>query len=133
MKNDYRRLMVINFVAAGVIALARAGAQSGEPRFTIAQVKSYPFPNELAAAPTGTRIIWALNEKGLRNIWAAEGPQNFLCENSADQHRNNSCGAAREIRNHRNRFFVLSESEANVSKNPVKMLVESLTRRHDFF
>lgn len=40
----------------------------------MAQVKSYPFPNELTASATGSRIAWALNEQGLRNIWVAEGP-----------------------------------------------------------
>lgn len=36
--------------------------------------KSYPFPNELTAAPTGSRIAWAFNEQGQRNIYVAEGP-----------------------------------------------------------
>ncbi len=43
--------------------------------FTVAQVRSYPFPNELAAAATGARIAWACNEAGRRNIWVAEGPE----------------------------------------------------------
>ena len=47
-----------------------ANAQS----FTMEQIKSYPFPNELTAAATGSRIAWAFNERGLRNIWVAEGP-----------------------------------------------------------
>jgi len=42
--------------------------------FTVAQVRSYPFPNELTAAATGARLAWALNEQGLRNIYVAEGP-----------------------------------------------------------
>ena len=42
--------------------------------FTVDQIKSYPFPNELTAAATGSRIAWALNERGLRNVWVAEGP-----------------------------------------------------------
>lgn len=48
------------------------GAQTGS--FTMEQVKSYPFPNELAAAPVGARIAWAFNEEGRRNIYVAEGP-----------------------------------------------------------
>ena len=47
-------------------------AQNGS--FTMEQVKSYPFPNELAAAPNGARIAWALNEEGRRNIYVAEAP-----------------------------------------------------------
>ncbi|HEV8366542.1 MAG TPA: prolyl oligopeptidase family serine peptidase [Pyrinomonadaceae bacterium] len=42
--------------------------------FTMEQIKSYPFPNELAASATGSRISWAFNERGLRNVWVAEGP-----------------------------------------------------------
>ena len=42
--------------------------------FTMEQIKSYPFPNELTAAATGSRIAWAFNERGVRNIWVAEGP-----------------------------------------------------------
>lgn len=42
--------------------------------FSIEQVTSYPFPSELCAAPTGSRIAWALNEQGKRNIYVAEGP-----------------------------------------------------------
>jgi dipeptidyl aminopeptidase/acylaminoacyl peptidase len=38
------------------------------------QIKSYPFPNELTTAATGARIAWAFNERGLRNVWVAEGP-----------------------------------------------------------
>ncbi len=48
-------------------------SQSGS--FSVAQIKSYPFPNELTASATGERIAWAFNEKGLRNIWVAEGPE----------------------------------------------------------
>lgn len=42
--------------------------------FTMEQIKSYPFPNELTAASTGSRIAWASNERGMRNVWVAEGP-----------------------------------------------------------
>src|SRR5437867_2549185 len=42
--------------------------------FTVDQIKSYPFPTELTAAATGSRIAWAFNERGLRNVWVAEGP-----------------------------------------------------------
>ena len=65
-------------VAATIVAIAsfltppqRAASQS----FTIEQIKSYPFPNELTASATGSRIAWAFNERGARNIWVAEGPE----------------------------------------------------------
>src|SRR5215510_9622778 len=43
--------------------------------FTMEQIKSYPFPNELTASGGGSRIAWAFNERGLRNVWVAEGPE----------------------------------------------------------
>jgi dipeptidyl aminopeptidase/acylaminoacyl peptidase len=45
------------------------------PGYTVAQIKSLPFPNELTAAASGQRLAWALNEQGRRNIWVAEGPE----------------------------------------------------------
>jgi dipeptidyl aminopeptidase/acylaminoacyl peptidase len=42
--------------------------------FTIQQIKSYPFPNELTTSATGARIAWAFNERGARNVWVAEAP-----------------------------------------------------------
>lgn len=46
-------------------------SQNGLP---LQSLKTYPFPNELAAAATGTRIAWAINQEGKRNIYVAEGP-----------------------------------------------------------
>ncbi len=64
----------LRFAAGLLLAAAPAvSAQSGSG-FTMGQVRSYPFPNELTAAATGARIAWAFNEQGLRNIWVAEGP-----------------------------------------------------------
>ncbi len=42
--------------------------------FTLEQVRSYPFPSGLTAAPAGQRIAWAFDERGHRNVWVAEGP-----------------------------------------------------------
>lgn len=42
--------------------------------FSLEAVKSYPFPTELTAAATGSRIAWAVNEAGKRNVYVAEGP-----------------------------------------------------------
>lgn len=46
-------------------------SQGGLP---MESLKAYPFPNELTAAATGTRIAWAINQEGKRNIYVAEGP-----------------------------------------------------------
>lgn len=61
------RLAVLALTLASHSALAQT-------TFTMEQVKSYPFPNELTAAATGSRIAWAFNERGLRNVWVAQGP-----------------------------------------------------------
>lgn len=54
--------------------VAPASAQPAVAAYRFEQVKSYPFPNELTAAATGSRIVWAMNEQGHRNLWGAEGP-----------------------------------------------------------
>ena len=58
-----------------IVALtAVVGAQA--PRtFTLDQVLSFPFPDNLIAAPVGASVAWTLDERGVRNIYAADGPQ----------------------------------------------------------
>ncbi len=36
--------------------------------------KSYPFPTELCSASQGSKIAWAMDEQGVRNVYVAEGP-----------------------------------------------------------
>ncbi len=43
-------------------------------RFTLDEVMSAPYASNLTASVTGERLAWTLNERGLRNIWVAEGP-----------------------------------------------------------
>jgi dipeptidyl aminopeptidase/acylaminoacyl peptidase len=59
---------------AGVLVPSAAAQPGAEPAFTFEQVRSYPFPSGLTAAHTGSRIAWAFNEHGLRNVYVAEGP-----------------------------------------------------------
>jgi dipeptidyl aminopeptidase/acylaminoacyl peptidase len=42
--------------------------------FTLQQVKSYPFPNELTVSGATGRIAWAVDAQGIRNIYVAEAP-----------------------------------------------------------
>ncbi len=42
--------------------------------FTLQSIKSYPFPTELTASAQGSKIAWAFNEEGKRNVYVAEGP-----------------------------------------------------------
>jgi dipeptidyl aminopeptidase/acylaminoacyl peptidase len=60
-------------LAAGLLALEAPLAQSTSP-FPLEHVFAYPFPTELTASGTGSRLAWAFNEQGRRNIWVAEGP-----------------------------------------------------------
>jgi dipeptidyl aminopeptidase/acylaminoacyl peptidase len=39
--------------------------------FTLEQVMSAPFPDELVAAPAGGVVAWVFNARGTRNIWVA--------------------------------------------------------------
>ncbi|HEV3052318.1 MAG TPA: hypothetical protein VGX50_18550, partial [Longimicrobium sp.] len=59
--------------AALCLGLGVPGAAAAQ--FTMEQVKSYPYPNELSAAATGARVAWAFNQEGRRNLWVAEGPR----------------------------------------------------------
>jgi dipeptidyl aminopeptidase/acylaminoacyl peptidase len=43
--------------------------------FSLESIKSAPFPTELVSARIGDKIAWAMDEKGLRNIYVAEGPE----------------------------------------------------------
>ena len=72
-----RFVALVLIVAATVTAASFPNVNSAAHRaqsFTMEQIKSYPFPNELTTAATGSRIAWAFNERGLRNVWVAEGP-----------------------------------------------------------
>ena len=62
-------------IALLTLALTPAQSEAQSRGYTINQIKSAPFPNELTAAPRGSRIAYALNDEGKRNVWVAEGPQ----------------------------------------------------------
>src|SRR5213596_2273536 len=59
-------------ISAAVLAVGLPVVASAQ--FTFDQVRSYPYPTELTAAATGTRVAWAFNEQGRRSIYVAEGP-----------------------------------------------------------
>src|SRR6476660_3585256 len=63
-------IAAVMFVTALLVPAPQKAAQS----FTLEQLKSYPCPNELTTAASGSRIAWAFNERGARNVWVAEGP-----------------------------------------------------------
>jgi dipeptidyl aminopeptidase/acylaminoacyl peptidase len=62
-------------LAACTILHVCASAQpAAAPAFTLDQVLSFPFPDNLVASPSGARIAWTFNERGARNIYVADGP-----------------------------------------------------------
>ncbi|UFH56426.1 S9 family peptidase [Spirosoma sp. KNUC1025] len=42
--------------------------------FSFEAVKGYPFPTELTSSAQGSRIAWAFDEQGKRNVYVAQGP-----------------------------------------------------------
>src|SRR6476469_2291761 len=44
------------------------------PSFTVDQILSLPTPDNLVASPVGSTIAWTFNERGVRNVYAADGP-----------------------------------------------------------
>ena len=57
--------------ALGVVSMALAASPSS---FTIDQILSVPAPDNLVASPSGATIAWTFNERGVRNIYAADAP-----------------------------------------------------------
>ena len=41
--------------------------------FKLDEVKGYPFPTSLSSSATGSKIAWAFDEQGKRNIYVAGG------------------------------------------------------------
>jgi dipeptidyl aminopeptidase/acylaminoacyl peptidase len=52
---------------------AAAGGVSASA-YSLEQVMSYPFPADLIASPSGERLAWTFVAKGVRSVWAADGP-----------------------------------------------------------
>lgn len=69
---------VLLLIAASVSAHAQTSselqASSQNGSFTLEQILSYPFPDNLVSAPTGARVAWVFDRSGVRNVWTAEGP-----------------------------------------------------------
>src|SRR5690348_10144591 len=54
------------------VFLSATGGAAQQKSFTLEQVLSAPFPDDLTAAPAGGKIAWVFNDKGVRNVWVAE-------------------------------------------------------------
>ena len=72
-------LRFTGLLTLGPLVLA-SGAAYGQARpaataFTVEQAASFPFASDLAAARTGSRVAWVMLDRGVRNIYIAEGPE----------------------------------------------------------
>jgi len=66
-------MRVQGILAAAIGLAALAGAARGAA-FTLEQALSYPFVDDLVAAPHADRIAWVRMVRGVRNVWVADGP-----------------------------------------------------------
>src|SRR5438034_144388 len=64
----------VALVAAWSSAQHSAAQEHSASGFTVEDILSMPQPDNLVASPTGSTIAWTLNERGVRNIYLADGP-----------------------------------------------------------
>jgi dipeptidyl aminopeptidase/acylaminoacyl peptidase len=58
-----------------VLVLLAFGTNTFAQSFNLESVRSYPFPTELTTSSQGTKLAWAVDEQGKRNVYVAEGPE----------------------------------------------------------
>src|SRR5215831_17002073 len=68
-----RRFTIAVLAACSTIVLAAQTPPASAP-FTVEQILSLPTPDNLIASPVGSTIAWTFNERGVRNIYAADAP-----------------------------------------------------------
>ena len=57
-----------------ILLTVPSAAQGPAPSFTVDQILGFASPENLIASPVGSTIAWTFNERGVRNIYVAEGP-----------------------------------------------------------
>jgi dipeptidyl aminopeptidase/acylaminoacyl peptidase len=62
-------------LAASLFLLSCLPLAAQTPAVTLEGLLSAPFPSELLASPTGAKLAWVQNAKGIRNVWIAEPPE----------------------------------------------------------
>lgn len=60
---------------AFVLLLLSCLPVAAQPAVTLEGLLSVPFPAQLLASPTGAKLAWIENAKGVRNLWVAEPPE----------------------------------------------------------
>jgi dipeptidyl aminopeptidase/acylaminoacyl peptidase len=59
-------------LAAFLLLLPALSVAAGKP--TLESILSAPFPSEILASPSGGRLTWIQNDRGVRNLWVASPP-----------------------------------------------------------
>jgi dipeptidyl aminopeptidase/acylaminoacyl peptidase len=78
------RVTGVTLASATIFALCSASGRAqrttspppaSASAYALEQVMSYPYPADLIASPSGERLAWTFFSKGVRSLWAADGPE----------------------------------------------------------
>jgi dipeptidyl aminopeptidase/acylaminoacyl peptidase len=73
------RVIGVTVFGAAIVWLCSATGQAqrtaSPAAYALEQVMSYPYPADLVAAPSGERLAWTFVTRGIRSLWAADGPE----------------------------------------------------------
>src|SRR6516165_7826752 len=58
-----------------LLSLLLLVAQTPSSSITVDQILGFPSPDNLVASPVGSTVAWTFNERGVRNIYVADGPR----------------------------------------------------------
>src|SRR5262250_846865 len=57
-----------------LLTLSPRAQQTAPHGFTVEQALGFPSPDNLVASQQGSSIAWTFNERGVRNVYVASGP-----------------------------------------------------------
>ena len=69
-----RRVIVLALLLSVPLAATSLQQTSPPSPFTVEQILGFPSPENLVASPVGSTIAWTFNERGVRNVYVADGP-----------------------------------------------------------
>src|SRR5690349_6427165 len=72
--SHWRTAMTVRQFILGASTLLATSASAQSRSHPVDRFVTFPFPTELVAAATGTRIAWVLDDHGAHNVWGAEAP-----------------------------------------------------------
>src|SRR5262245_31705045 len=67
-----RRVLFASMIV--LLTLSPRAQQTAPHGFTVEQALGFPSPDNLVASPQGSSIAWTFNERGVRNVYVASGP-----------------------------------------------------------